>query len=215
MSQELIVVMVGGLFGALAGALASLWVNTVQDWWRVRRVSRTLRLAPQSRAGSRVTARVINDSNYPVRGAVAYITVRHELEDVLRPPLHFAAYISPAHLTRLTEDRLCWSATSPVRNPASIDIYAGEHQCLDLMDLGTANDWIEIPAEGGYSSSQTEDQSKHLGAISSRVFLRADRKYRAQVRIVSADTRARTFDVEIDATNRREPVTLVKCERTG
>ena len=165
---------------------------------------------PQPRAGSRVTARVINDSAYPVRGAIAYITVQHELEDVLPPPLHFASYISPVHMKRVEEDRLCWSATSPVRNPVSIDIYSGEHQCLDVLDLGAARRWIEIPSEAGYSSSQTKNQAEQHGAISSRVFLRADRKYQADVRIVSADTRSRTFAVEIDATDQDRPVKLVQ-----
>jgi len=156
---------------------------------------------------------VINDSNYLVHGAVAYITVQHEREDVLPPPLHFAAYIGPAHLKTLTEDeedRLCWSATRPERNPVSMDIYAGEHQCLDVIDLGRDSHWIEIPSEAGYSSSQTKVQSEKNGAISSRVFLRADRKYRAQIKIVSADTRARTFAIEIDATAQDKPVKLVE-----
>jgi len=210
MSPELSSAVIGVVGGALAGGLVSFWLNSVQDRFRVWRVSRKLRFVPQPRAGSRVTARVINDSAFPVHGAVAYLTVQHEFEDVLVPPLHFAAYISPVHMKRVEEDRLCWSSTSPVRNPVAIDIYAGEHQCLDILDLGAARDWIEIPSEAGYSSSQTKNQAEQHGAISSRVFLRAARRYRAYVRIVSGDTRSRIFEVEVDVTDQDRPVKLVE-----
>lgn len=213
MTGELQAALLGALTGALAGALASFWLNTVQDWWRVRRVSKRIRLIPEERAGSRVTARVVNESSYPVRGAVAYISIDHTRDDVLPPPLHFAAYVSPQHMRTVTEDRLCWSARSPTRNPMSIDIHAGEHQSLDLLDLGRERRWIEIPSEEGYSSSQTTEEAATQGAISSRVFLRSDSKYRAQIRIVSADTRAGRwckFAVEIDTSNEQRPVKLVE-----
>jgi hypothetical protein len=95
----------------------------------------------------------------------------------------------------------------------SIDIYGGEHQSLDLLDLGAEARWIEIPSEEGYSSSQTAEEAATQGEISSRVFLRSDRKYAAQIKIVSADTRADRwckFAVEIDPLNREWPIKLVE-----
>lgn len=213
MSSELQAALLGALAGALAGGLASFWLNSFQDWWRVRRVSKRMRLLPEARAGSRLTARVVNDSHYAVRGAVAYISIDHTPHDVLPPPLHFAAYVSPQHLRIVREDRLCWSARTPTPNPMSIDIYAGEHQSLDLLDLGAQSLWIEIPSEEGYSSSQTPQQAATHGQIASRVFLRSDRRYRATIRIVSADTKAGKwcrFELEIDPSNTQRPITLVR-----
>ena len=193
--------------GALAGGLVSFWINTFQEWARVRRISRKLRLEPQPRVGSRVTARVVNDSNCLIRGAVAYLTIQHELADVIAPPKHFAAFVVPdRHLKKLEEDKLCWSAVAPTRNPALIDIYAGERQLLDVADFGASDHWIEIPSEVGYSSSQTEGESKTKGQISSRVFLKAGRPYLGTIKIVSADTRAKIFEVEIDLADARHPL---------
>lgn len=210
MSPELMGGLLGAVAGAFTGALLSFWLNTVQDWLKIRRVSSKIRLVPESRVGSRVTARVVNDSNYTVRNAIAYVSVCHDLEEVMAPPLHFTAHINPDHLKLLKEDRLCWSATSPVRSPVSIDIYSGESQCLDIADFGSQTAWIELPSEAGYSSSQTSTEAQGSGAISSRIFLRANRIYSVEIRIVTADTRSRTFRIEIDASNREQPVRLAK-----
>jgi hypothetical protein len=64
------------------------------------------------------------------------------------------------------------------RNPVSVDIFPEEGQLLDLADFGATSEWIEIPSEMGYSSSQAAAN----GPISSRVFLRTGREYRASTR---------------------------------
>lgn len=195
------------LIGALAGGLMSLLVNEFRDGWRLKRASDGLSLKPEGRTGSRVAARVRNESHYCVERATAYITVHHDLDDILPPPMHFTAFIWPNHMRKLQEDHLCWSVTMPERNPMSVDIFPGEGQLLDLADFGLASDWIEIPSEMGYSSSQTRDQIKGGSTpISSRVFLRAGKRYRASVKIVSRGTRARTFEIEFDAANPAQPV---------
>jgi len=101
------------LVGALAGGLMSLLVNEFRGFWRLKRTTAGLSLKPVGRAGSRVTARVKNDSSCCVERATAYITVHHDLDDVLPPTMHFAAFISPRHRRKLQEDRLCWSVTMP------------------------------------------------------------------------------------------------------
>jgi hypothetical protein len=194
------------IIGALSGALASLLVNELRDWFRVWRATKGIRLKPQGRAGSRVTARVT--SKRMVHGAVAYITLHHDLEDVIAPPKHFSAFISLAHRKKLQEDRLCWSVAAPSRNPASADIFAGEWQLLDVADFGEDGDWIEIPSELGWSSSQTETDIKSQRAISSRVFLRGDKRYRGVIKIVSADTTARSFEIEINGADQAQPLML-------
>jgi hypothetical protein len=196
--------------GALAGGVMSLLVNEFREFWRLKRASGALTLEPQGRAGSRVTARVKNGSNYCIERATAYVTVHHDLDDILAPPLHFRAFIWPAHRRKLQEDRLCWSATMPERNPMCVDVFPGEGQLLDLADFGATSEWIEVPSEMGYSSSQTEREAQEASSrISSRVFLRAGKRYRASVKIVSKVTKARTFEIEIDAANLAQPVRIL------
>jgi hypothetical protein len=197
------------LAGALAGGLVSLLVNEFRDSLRIKRATNGLRLQPEGRAGTRVTARVKNDSNYCIDRATAYVTIHHELDDILSPPLHFAAFIGPYYRKTLQEDRLCWSVTKPERNPMSVDIYPGESQLLDLADFGARSEWIEVPSEMGWSSGQTAEQARHDGQISSRVFLRAGKKYRGSVKVVSKVTRARTFEIEIDPADEVQPVRLL------
>jgi hypothetical protein len=207
MSTEAISILVS----ALTAGLVSLWVNWMQDWFRVRHISKKLQLEPQARVGTRATARVVNNSNYVIRQAAAYVTIQHDLDDVLAPPMHFAAFIEGNHLKTLDEDRLCWSAVAPARNPPAIDIYAGEKQLLDVANFGGSGDWIEIPSETGYASSQTQAEAEayNTARIRSRVFLRAGRRYQGTIKIVSADTLARVFHVEIDPTDRTQPLSLI------
>ena len=200
------------LIGAGAGAAASLIVNLLLGRWRLWRLYRNLRLEPQPRTGTRATARIYNGYIYPLDSVWAYITIEHELSDVLPPPHPFEAYVTRDHLCRVCEDRLCWSATMPSRNPPVVDIYAGERQALDIANFG--QDWIEIPSESGWATSQEEAQVKHLrdtekgDAIRrSRVFLRL-KKYSATIRIISKSTKAKEFAVEIDPYNPAVPVTL-------
>jgi hypothetical protein len=193
--------------GALAGGITSLLVNEFRDGLRLKRATSGLSLKAERRAGSRVTARVRNESNYCIERATAYVTVHHDLEDVLSPPLHFAAFVSPKHMRKVQEDRLCWSVTMPDRNPMCVDIFSGEWQSLDVADFGAMSQWIEIPSEMAYSSNQTAAEvNGGTVQISSRVFLRAGKKYRATIKIVSKVTTARSFEIEIDATNVEQPV---------
>ena len=185
----------------------SLLVNEFRDVWRLKRATDGLSFKPEGRAGSRVTARLRNGSNYCIQRATAYVTLHHSIEDILDPPMHFRAFISPAHRRKLQGDRLCWSVTMPELNPMSVDVFPGEAQLLDLADFGENAEWIEIPSEMGYSSSQTPEEARQSPRpISSRIFLRADKRYQAEVRIVSRNTRARIFKIEIDARERDQPV---------
>ncbi len=98
MNSEVTAALIGALTGAIAGGLVTLWLNSIQDWLRIRRTSKKIRLEPEARAGSRITARVVNNSSYAVHGAVAYISIDYSYDDVLTPPLHFTAYVSKKHM---------------------------------------------------------------------------------------------------------------------
>jgi hypothetical protein len=205
MSPEVSAAVVGAITGAFAGGLISLWVSRFQDRLKIRSITSQLRLVMEPKVGTRVTARVINGSVYPIRGAVAYITIDHRTEDVMIPPLHFEAFSSKGHPKQVVEDRLCWSANSLVPKPMSIDIFSGEHQSLDVADLGDwKSEWIEFPSEMGYASSQPMP-----GPVKSRVFLGRSRKYDATIKIVSADTREKIFTIRVDTSDLHRPIEVV------
>jgi|GEM_PF-3101859 hypothetical protein len=190
---DLLNILVGGLFGAVAGALMSLVVNFWSAWNRRRGLLRNLLLEPQPKSGCRVTARVHNGYVLPMNNVYAYITVEHYPSDVLEPPHGYQAYIKPGD-HKFEEDRLCWSRAG---NPAHVDIYAGEKQSLDVVEIDPSGNWIQIPSESGWG----------IGGGTSRIFLKM-KKYNASIKIVSKDTKAKEFELEIDPFNKTTPLSL-------
>ena len=61
---------------------------------------------------------------------------------------------------------------------------------MDIANLDPIREWIEIPSESGWGTA---------GGIS-RVFLRW-KKYEATIKIVSKDSQAKDFLVQIDPDN--------------
>jgi hypothetical protein len=188
---------VSAAFGAVFGALAGLTASVLATRYRLERLHCCLDLKPQDRAGSRVTARVCNGYVFPLTSVWAYITITHELSDILPPPNGVEAYVWPHHPKLVQEDRLCWSFAG---NPAFMDIYPGEKQSLDIANFDLAGKWIEIPSEDGWGSELGKRKS-------SRVFLKW-KKYDVTVKIVSKDTRAKKFAVQIDPDNAKTPLSL-------
>jgi len=109
------------------------------------------------------------------------------------------------------EDRLCWAVASLTRNSISVDIFRGEQQVLDVADFGTNSEWVVIPLEAGWSSSQTEADAGKAGVepFSSRVFLRSGRDYRGTIKIASANTRARIFEIAIGPSDTAQQLRVV------
>ena len=158
-------------------------------WW----IKLNMKLEEKELIGSRVTVRIFNNSIFPMNDTYAYITIVHEKSDVRTPPDQKKSYIYPpdnssrGHLCIVQEDRLCWSMAS---NPASLNIYSGERQSLDIANFDPKHEWIEIPSESGWGT---------VGGIS-RVFLKW-KKYEATIKIVSKDSKAKEFSVQIDPDN--------------
>lgn len=144
-----------------------------------------------------MTARVCNAYDFPLTSVWAYITIIHELSDILPPPNGAKAYVVPHHHELVKEDRLCWSFAG---NPAFIDIYSGEKQSLDIANFDPDGNWIEIPSEDGWGSELGKGKS-------SRVFLKLKR-YDITIKIVSKDTRAKEFPLHIDPDNAKTPLSL-------
>ena len=70
--------------------------------------------------------------------AVAYITIKHEVEDMLDPPPGCEAYNKKQDNAILCEGQLCWAVQETGVNPMRVDIYSGEKRqfSLDTNDLG-------------------------------------------------------------------------------
>lgn len=187
------------LIGAISGALAGLIVNVFMTKWRFLMLYWKLDFKPDKRIGPYGRGKVINDYIYPICGAYVYITIRHDYEDVIEPPSNFKAYIRSERLNYLTEDRLCWALASPVDNPTAIDILPGEQQPLLIMKIDHDGRWIEIASEKGFSTRREGDIS--------RVFLKP-KKYTGYIKIVSMDTKAKIFNIQIDP-NEEYPIKVL------
>ena len=193
------------LLGAIAGGVAGLLTQFIVPGLRRHLLFVKLHFKQCSKRGTRGTARICNCYVLPLSGAVAYINVENDAEDVIEPPKHFTAFIGPGNAGKVEDDRLCWSSTAPVSNPAIIDIYGGEEQALDIVDI--QDGYIEIPSEDGWASNQTENQVnvEKERRKNSRVFLKR-KKYRAEIKIVSKDAKAKVFQILIDPEDAMYPI---------
>jgi hypothetical protein len=188
------------LIGAVFGALAGLAVNILITKWRFWMLYWRLSLIPRKRIGTLGTVRIVNNYIFPIRSAYAYIALRYDYADVVETPSGCRAYIRDDRMNYLNEDRLSWALTAPVENPAALDILSGEQQALLVMNIDSDGQWIEIPSEKGLSS--------HGNERISRVFLKP-KHYTGYIKIVSLDTKAKIFDIQIDPSDREYPVKLL------
>jgi len=169
----------------------SLVVNFCLDWNKRRGLHKNLLLEPQQKSGCRVAARIHNNYVLPLTNVYAYITVEHDPSDILHPPNGYTTYIKPGD-HKFEEDRICWSMAG---NPPHVDIYAGEKQPLDVVEIDPSGNWIQIPSESGCGT----------GGGTSRVFLKM-KKYDAKIKIVSKETKAKEFELQIDPFDKTMPL---------
>ena len=76
---------------------------------------------------------------------------------------------------------------------------------MDIVDI--QDGYIEIPSEDGWASNQTENQVnvEKERRKDSRVFLKR-KKYRAEIKIVSKDAKAKVFQILIDPEDAMYPI---------
>ena len=207
MPNTLSVALISVITGAIAGAFMSLYVNIWHNRWQIRYLTRNISILLREKTGSGASIGIINNSIFPIRATWAYITIEHEIDDILKPPGSNEAFIVPkGHEVIVKEDRLCWAVKTSQGNPPVVDIYPGEQQILSIANIEA--DWIEIPSEMGRSSEQSEKERNRLHQrehMKSRVFLKR-KKYSARVKIVSMNTRARCFDITIDPEDEKYPL---------
>ena len=182
--QTLISVLPPLVSGGLAGALFSFGANSWLGKWRRYEMRRKLRFEmPVIAANRSLSIRVVNGSPFPLTCCWAYITIDHELSDVLRPPQGKSAHINDGHPLKVLEDRLCWSINP--NTPPMVDILPGEWQSLQVLEFDQSSVWVAIFAE--------------TRGHPYRVFLRGGSKvYTGTLKIVCMETRAVTIPIKID-----------------
>ena len=83
---------------------------------------------------------------------------------------------------------------------------------MDIVNIEDG-EWIEIPSEKGWATSQDREilrrkrKDGNDDVKTSRVFLKPH-KYTAKIKIVSKDTKAKEFKIEIDPTDLNAPIKL-------
>jgi hypothetical protein len=189
---------IGAAAGAVTGFIATLVTTRWRLWWLQYHLH--FEAEPGSIFHSHKSARIYNGYIFPLRSVFAYITIVHQLSDIVSPPPGMNAFVNKTCPKIVTEDRLCWSFAG---NPASIDIYSKERQAIGIANV-TA-DWIEFPSEDGWATMTN-------GKETSRVFL-ARKKYHATIKIVSKDTKAKEFKIVIDPNNVDSPITVLRTSR--
>src|ERR1035437_8248903 len=110
-NKNLTITRIGGGAGAVMGALASLIVTFLATRWTIRKLHSGLLFEPQqgNNAHSHKSARIYNSYIFPLTSVYAYITINHQLSDILTPPPGVNAFVNRACPSIVKEDRLCWS----------------------------------------------------------------------------------------------------------
>lgn len=119
------------------------------------------------------------------------------------PPTGQDAFIKPGQFVPVESQQLCWSVRSPAVNPMRVDIFAKERQPLSPCAID--NDLITLPSEEGWTFPSDRPRI-------ARVFLRR-RRYSGVLKIISADTDARFFGLEINPENSRDPLTIRRLSK--
>ncbi len=191
------------IWGAVSGGVVSLIVNlflqSFMPWIKRWRLTRCINVYPEVTHGEHTRCRVYNGGYWTMGNAIAYITLNVGRDDVIQPPRGQDAFIRPDQFVPLESQQLCWSVRSPSANPLKVDIFAKERQPLAPCALGP--DFIVIPSEEGWVFPTDRPRI-------ARVFLRR-KKYDGVLKIVSADTDARFFRLEIDPGDPESPLRII------
>jgi hypothetical protein len=179
--------------GLLTGIIGSFIGFACWPWLRRCRIRRGLRVMPEPFAGTGgIWCRVANGSPFTMGKAIAYISIDHQLEDMMDPPQGRDAYNKRQDGVFLREGQLCWAVQEGGVNPMRVDIYSGEQQPLCFGSVETQ--FIEILSEKCHSPA--------------RVFLRRQ-KYKGALKVVCMDCEAKTFPFEIDPDEKNCPIKVI------
>lgn len=177
---------VGGAVSLLVNLVVQVWLPRLRRWNLTRKVS--IIADPPHDGNARF--RVVNGGYWTIADAILYLQLDFREGDTLPPTADLQVHIAPGRFAPLSGDQLCWSVRP---NPMKVDILAKERQPFSPCKILPGG--ILIPAEGGWPPAVA------------RVLLRF-RVYTGHLRLVSADTDARTFRIRIDPTTPDTPCTI-------
>jgi hypothetical protein len=187
-------------FGALFGVIGGLALRVIAFWLKRRHLTKRLNVEPDIPHGRQFRCRVRNGGYWTVKNAIIYITLSFDQNDTCEPPPGHNAIIRPDNFVPLKEDQLCWSVRAPDVNPIKVDIYAKEPQPFSPGALTNPGDMLMIPSEEGWPRFKDDP-------LKMRVFLRR-KQYSGYLMIVSEDTNARFFRLDINPDDNSAPIQL-------
>jgi hypothetical protein len=184
--------------GGLVSFITTLILGTLAPRIKRSNLTRRIKVYVEAIHGQHIRCRVYNGGYWTIGQAILYISVEFDSADILPPPAGQDAFIRPDHAVGLTGDQLVWSVRSPEVNPMKVDIYAKERQ--PFSPYGLHGDMIMIPSEHGWDFPKE-------GVRIARVFLKK-KTYFGALKIVSADTNARYFNIEIQPDDVDKPIVI-------
>jgi hypothetical protein len=180
---------------AAVGALLTILIGWGRGWYRRLRLRMSLEIVEVQPHHNKVAVRLRNDYVLPLTDCCAYVSLKYDQSDIMVPPPGHDAVITPTDpLLSVDVERLCWSAHFPTQNPAKVDIYAGETHGLEIFIYDLQAPWLAL---------LTEKWDKPC-----RVFLKGGKKYRGELRIVSKEMRAKSWQIEIDLNDEKRLLLL-------
>jgi hypothetical protein len=81
-------IIIGAAAGAVTGFIATLVTTRWWIWW----LKFHLRFKAEPKSGTHASARIYNGYIFPLRSAFAYITIDHQLSDIVETPLPNKAF---------------------------------------------------------------------------------------------------------------------------
>lgn len=174
--------MKSAIIAGIVSLVVSLMVYIFKEQFNRLLLTWCLSIKPTKKHENYIRLRISNNYYSTIKKARLYLTIDHKEDDVLTPPENADAFIKPTAYSKLKDGRICWSfRTLDKKNPSEIDIFAKEEPDTNICHV--QNDKIIISSEEGWNGTK-------------RVFLK-NRRYRGEIKIVSENTNAKRFKIEI------------------
>jgi hypothetical protein len=191
-AAQWLTILSGGLAGAFFGLAANSWLGC----WRRAQLHRKLEFERPALHQGTLTLRVRNGYVLPLTSCWAYLTLEFDPSNIVNPPADRSAHIDVNRPLSIREDRLCWSVNPD--NPPKVDIYAGESQSLQVLELDPDGKWVGI-------LSETRNNPY-------RVFLKGGKVYEGTLKIVCREIKSKEIAIRIDLQDPNFPKNLLKAE---
>jgi hypothetical protein len=182
-SQKLVVVLIGALAGGLASLFVMVLSHVLLPFGKRILLTRWISISNSGHHVGNARFRIHNNGFSTISDATLYISIDFDESDIVKPTPH-NAHIKPNCFTALEEDQICWSIKTPTENPPTVSIFVNESHSFSPFRV--SGDEIHVPTEEGWPPA-----AKHLRVVLKR------KNYDGTLKLVSADTNARIFRLEI------------------